>query len=115
MIFYRFRGQIRVELSGRSPSNSVPNSETWRGHSAGGSSSERDSHLISAAGLRVRQLPRHQLEEDDSVGVDVGLEAVRVVVLHADDLRSLRGTEQNRQLTTGTADSIRLGPKPDDY
>lgn len=51
------------------------------------------SHLISAAGLRVRQLPRHELEENDPVGVDVGLEAVRVVVLHADDLRSLRGEQ----------------------
>lgn len=57
------------------------------------------NHLISAAGLRVRQLPRHELEQDDSVGVDVGLEAVRVVVLHADDLRSLRGTKQKRQVT----------------
>lgn len=79
------------------------------------------SHLISAAGLRVRQLPRHELEEDDSVRVDVGLEAVRVVVLHADDLRSLGGTKQNSQVTTDAPGVLFIQPCPpveprtDDY
>lgn len=76
---------------------------------------ERDSHLISAAGLRVRQLPRHQLEQDDSVGVDVGLEAVRVVVLHANDLRGLRGTKQSRQVTTDGSGGFFYRPQSDDY
>lgn len=49
------------------------------------------SYLISVPSLGVRQLARHELKQDYSIGVDVGLETVRVVVLHPDDLGSLRG------------------------
>lgn len=47
------------------------------------------SYLISVSSLRVRQLSRHELKEDYSVGVDVRLETVGIVILHPDDLRSL--------------------------
>lgn len=49
------------------------------------------SYLISVSSLGVWQLARHELKQDYSIGVDVGLETVRVVVLHPDDLGSLQG------------------------
>lgn len=49
----------------------------------------RMSYLISVSGVGVRQLSRHELKEDYSIGVDVRLETVGVVVLHPDDFRSL--------------------------
>lgn len=47
------------------------------------------SYLISVSSLGVRQLSRHELKEDYSIGVDVRLETVGIVILHPDDLRSL--------------------------
>lgn len=55
-------------------------------------------YLISGGYQGVRELPGQDLEENDSIGIDIRLEAVRVVILHPDDLRSLWTYRQNKQI-----------------
>lgn len=51
-------------------------------------------HLISASCLRVWELSCHELKENNSIGIDIRLETVRVVILHPDNLRSLWNPKQ---------------------
>lgn len=48
------------------------------------------THLVAVVDVGVRELPRHELIQHDAVGVDVGLEAERVIILHPDHLWGLR-------------------------
>lgn len=58
------------------------------------------THLVTVVDVGVGELPRHELVQDDAVGVDVGLEAERVVVLHPDHLWGLR--DQMRPSLSGS-------------
>lgn len=49
--------------------------------------------LISVVDVGVRQTSCHQLKQDYSVSVDIGLERIRVAVLHSNDFRSLKEKE----------------------
>lgn len=51
-------------------------------------------YLISASCLRVWELSCHELKENNSIGIDIRLETVRVVILHPDNLRSLWNPKQ---------------------
>lgn len=55
-------------------------------------------YLIPGGYQGVRELPGQDLEENDSIGIDIRLEAVRVVILHPDDLRSLWTYRQNKRV-----------------
>lgn len=46
-------------------------------------------YLISVCYLGVRELSRHELKENNSIGIDIRLEAVRIVILHPNNLRCL--------------------------
>lgn len=51
-------------------------------------SSHHEDYLISSCYLGVWELSRHELKENNSIGIDVRLETVWVVILHPDNLRS---------------------------
>ncbi len=46
-------------------------------------------YLISVCYLGVWELSRHELKENNSIGIDIRLVAVGIVILHPDNLRSL--------------------------
>lgn len=46
-------------------------------------------YLVSVCCLGVWELSRHELKENNSIGIDIRLEAVWIVILHSDNLRSL--------------------------
>lgn len=46
-------------------------------------------HLISVCYLGVWELSRHELKENNSIGIDIRLEAVGIIILHPDNFRSL--------------------------
>lgn len=59
-------------------------------------------YLISVCCLGVWELSRHELKEHYSIGIDIRLEAVGIVILHPNNLRSLGTYRQN----TNTKDDI---------
>lgn len=48
------------------------------------------TYLITVVDVGVRKLPCHELIQDNAIGVDVRLEAERVIVLHSDHLWGLQ-------------------------
>lgn len=52
-------------------------------------SQHQGMYLIAVIDVGVRKLPCHELVEHNAVGVDIGLEAERVVILHSDHLGGL--------------------------
>lgn len=54
-------------------------------------SQHRGTYLIAVIDVGVRKLPCHELVEHNAVGVDIRLEAERVVILHSDHLGGLQG------------------------
>lgn len=72
-------------------------------------------HLISVGDLGVRQLSRHELEQNYSVGIDVRLEAVGIIILHPDDLGGLQ-SKQPRVISTAAPpcwiDKVKLSYQP---
>lgn len=53
-------------------------------------------YLISVSDVWIWKLSGHQFIQNDAIGINVGLETVRIVVLHSDHLRSLA-----RKITVG--------------
>lgn len=53
-------------------------------------------YLIPVCDVWIRKLSGHQLIQNDAIGINVGLETVRIVVLHSDHLGSLE-----RKITEG--------------
>lgn len=52
-------------------------------------------YLISACRLGVWELSCHELKENNSIGIDIRLETVWVVILHPDNLWSLQTPKQH--------------------
>lgn len=64
-------------------------------------------YLISVCCLGVWELSRHEFKENNSIGIDIRLEAVGVVILHPDNLRSL-WTSRHEKNKTKQMDSVFL-------
>lgn len=71
---------------------------------------DQHTHLITVVDVGVRELPRHELVQHNAVGVDVGLEAEWVVILHPDHLWGLQ--RQSAFVTTWAPQTSRSQPKP---